>query len=577
MEDETAEVHKRGTQRPSDVSPRRHHLQQLKGGRYRYRRRWPTHLRPFTEGEYFIRHLHTSDLDEAIRLRPGVETLYLAEVDRLERMRDAAPRPLTEAEATSLVVRWYLERDADLAEQHRDEPTPAEIREEAIQGAEHGLRFVTEKLATGDIEAVTPLARRLLSEYGVEADESSKGYRELLQLLLRANVVLTEADLARYRGDFGYQPRDPIFAAALEVGHVKEAPRRTVSMLIEAYTADKNDKWSASTRAAYGPVCRLLRDVLGNSRDVATLRREEGRLLYDTAKALPKNLGKVKALAGLSVPKAVERGRELGLPVIGPGTVNDVYLALLKSIFKWAVQEQWMEANPLAGLTVADPVADEDKRDPFTVEQLRVLFGQDPWRPRDDDPAGRPGRFWVPLLCLFQGLRLSEAAGLRVEDVGERDGFPMMVMRGFEVRKLKTESSRGEIPIHPELIRIGFLEHVRARRRAGESMLFPDVRVNANGKMGAKLGEWFSKLVKKRGLVGTKLGMHSFRHNFEDRLREAELAERTALALARRQESGSSKTYGHGLSMRRKSEAIAKIVYPGLDLSHLHIAQGSAE
>ena len=93
--------------------------------------------------------------------------------------------------------------------------------------------------------------------------------------------------------------------------------------------------------------------------------------------------------------------------------------------------------------------------------------------------------------------------------------------------------------------------------------------MNSRGQVGAKLGERFSAKVKRLGLEGRKLGMHSFRHNFEDRLREAELPDRTAMALARRREAGSRGGYGDGLSLRAKADAISKIEYPSLDLSHL--------
>ena len=64
--------------------------------------------------------------------------------------------------------------------------------------------------------------------------------------------------------------------------------------------------------------------------------------------------------------------------------------------------------------------------------------------------------------------------------------------------------------------------------------------------------------------------MHSFRHSFEDATREAELAPRTALALSRRTETGSGKSYGDGMSTRQKAEALGRVAYPGLDLSHLY-------
>ena len=146
----------------------------------------------------------------------------------------------------------------------------------------------------------------------------------------------------------------------------------------------------------------------------------------------------------------------------------------------------------------------------------------------------------------------------------------MLRVRPYDGRQLKNNEARATLPVHPELIRLGFLGHVDERRAAKEVLLFPEGIANNRGQVAAKLGERFSARVKAMGLVGRKLGMHSFRHNFEDRLRSAELAERTALALARRAEAGSGRVYGDGLSLRQKAEAVAKINYPGLDLSHLY-------
>src|SRR3546814_1373075 len=37
------------------------------------------------------------------------------------------------------------------------------------------------------------------------------------------------------------------------------------------------------------------------------------------------------------------------------------------------------------------------------------------------------------------------------------------------------------------------------------------------------LGRWFVRFLKNQGIEGQRLGMHSFRHTFQDRLREAGL------------------------------------------------------
>lgn len=344
---------------------------------------------------------------------------------------------------------------------------------------------------------------------------------------------------------------------------------RTVSQLIEAYEADKAPGWSGSSKKAVVPVFRLLRDVFSD-RPLSTVTREDARAVVALLQGLPTQLGKRKELEGLSMVKAVEKGRVLGLPTIQPKTINDGYLLHIASMWNWAVKEQWITSSPFKGLAVHDPVADEDRRDPFKLPQLCTLFSSAPW----DAPwtAGKvtAGTYWVPLLCLFHGFRNAEAAGLRVVDVEEEEGVALIRIKAYGGRALKNASSRGTIPVHPELVRLGFLDFVGQRRAANAALLFDEGVANSRGQVAAKLAERFSKHVRSLGLKGQKLGTHSFRHNFEDRIREAELVERTALAIARRSEKGSGKVYGSGLSARVKAAAIAKIVYPGLNLSHLY-------
>ena len=284
--------------------------------------------------------------------------------------------------------------------------------------------------------------------------------------------------------------------------------------------------------------------------------------------ALPFGLGRRKELAGLNVRAAIQKGSELGIPAIKAKTVNDGYLIHIVSVFGWAMREQWLASNPFIGLSVHDPVDDADRRDPFTPAQLTKLFSTAPWDRPWPAQGEKQAAFWVPLLCLFHGLRNGEAAGLRVEDIAVLDSLPVLLVRPYDGRGIKTAGSRATLPIHPALLSLGFLAFVD--QRAGAGLLFPEGVTNNRGQVAAKLGERFSQHVKRLGLKGAKLGTHSLRHNFEDALREAELPERTALALARRMEPGSSRVYGDGLSTRQKAESLERVVYPGLDLSHMY-------
>jgi len=548
-----------------------------RNGRWYFNRAYPKDLWPVVGRSPFRLSLGTDSLEEAQRQRGSAEHRYWAAVDEARRkFGESHPRALTEVEAVAIVSRWFAQRNRELDASHLHQPTPLDAWADAVQGNEYGIVDTTRRLGMNEIDSYAPLAARVLEAEGIKVDPSSRGYKTLLQLLIRANKELSAIDLARLKGDFGYRPADPVMLAALEA---PAGQTRTIADLIRDYQTAKEQKrrWSESTKTAHKPVYRLLRETFGAARDLRTLDREEGRELFQMIVGLPVNLGKHKELEGMTVPQAVEHARKAGLPTIGPKTINGSYVTFAKAMFEWAVEQGWMDRNPLKGdYRVEDRVADHEKRDPFQREQLKTLFHAAPWDGSLDRDGPKAGKFWIPLLCLFHGLRLGEAAGMHVDDVTEREGLPVFQLRAFNGRSSKTKGSRGVLPMHPELIRMGFLAFVAKRRAAGSVTLFPDVRTNANGKVGAKTGEWFAELVRAHGFTGTKLGMHSFRHNFEDRLREAEIAERTALALARRTERGSRAGYGEGLSVVSRAKALEKVVYPGLDLSHLHASNDGA-
>jgi hypothetical protein len=93
--------------------------------------------------------------------------------------------------------------------------------------------------------------------------------------------------------------------------------------------------------------------------------------------------------------------------------------------------------------------------------------------------------YWIPLLCLYQGLRVSEAPQPYPNDVVVVDGVSCLsVIRDLsndddddeshsdqpsakaarspeEFRRLKNAASRRIVPIHPKLLELGFLDFVR--------------------------------------------------------------------------------------------------------------------
>ncbi|WP_397506455.1 site-specific integrase [Qipengyuania sp. R86523] len=534
--------------------------------RWQVRKRWPSDVAPILRGEGFVKSTGEEDRKAAQAKLPFMAAEYERLVAEARAKLAEAPREeLSEAEAHRMAAEFY--RDM-LPRYIVSRPVHPADHKRLLAETRSSLETARAMLGRNDFSPVAGVAEVLASQAGLSLPDDAPAWEPLHRMLMRAFVELHEVAAANLSGNPGYTPRDPV------IREVPAAPEgapasRTVEQLIDRYEADKAPGWSGSTKKAVRPVFRLVRDVFPG-RGVDSITREEARGVVTLLEGLPVNMGRKKALEGMTVPEAVKKAAKLGLPTIKPKTINDGYLLHIASLFNWARKEQWVSANPFEGLSVFDPVDDEDRRDPFTVSQLQTVFTsaawQEPWR----EGKGKAGDYWVPLLCLFHGLRNGEAAGLRVEDVGEEEGIHVIRLQPYGTRKLKTKGSRGTLALHPELVRLGFLRYVEVRRGTGKELLFPEGAMNSRGQVGAKIGERFSKLVKRLGLEGRKLGMHSFRHCFEDRLREAELPERTALALARRGEPGSGKVYGAGLSARLKAEAIAKIAYPGLDLSHLY-------
>ena len=184
-----------------------------------------------------------------------------------------------------------------------------------------------------------------------------------------------------------------------------------------------------------------------------------------------------------------------GVPdLIAPANIN-TYVNKLCGVFNWAVKEELIDRNPAAGLKMPDPVQRREKREPFSNRQLQAIFSAPLYLGCQDDGYGyaRPGpnrprnaRFWIPLIGLFAGLRLNEACQLDVADIRIVDGiacfFITAAADGPETdKRLKTVSSERLVPIHPELLALGFMAFVAQRAKAGETKLFAEVAMGATG------------------------------------------------------------------------------------------------
>ena len=372
-------------------------------------------------------------------------------------------------------------------------------------------------------------------------------------------------------------------------GLIREAAGPTLREVYDAYMTDPTRDWSPRTRFAYETTRRLVLAVLGEDRPVRSITRAHCRDLIETLRWLPRHASKL--YPGLGPVEIAEKSREAGrTDLISPANLN-AYLNKLGGVFNWAVKEEMMDRNPAQALKVPDPTLRRDKRLPFSTGQLQAIFSAPLYTGCRDDGHGyavpgdnrpRNARFWIPLIALYCGLRLNEACQLDVSDVRLIEEIACFVVtEASDVdttdKRLKTASSARLVPIHPELLALSFTQFVAKRRRGGEPKLFPEVNLGATGYRSATFSAWFARFAAKAGASSSRTCFHSFRHTFRDALREARVERDIALALGGWSSPGGSggvasiaDAYGSGYRTATLFEAISRVRYPGLDLSHLH-------
>jgi len=186
----------------------------------------------------------------------------------------------------------------------------------------------------------------------------------------------------------------------------------------------------------------------------------------------------------------------------------------LKAFFAWAQNAGHYPAgdNPAAGQVVYGAREKRLRRklgfEPFSSDQLRVIYAP------DNLAKLKPAIRWGALMGLYTGARVSEIGQLALDDFFEDEGLPCFrITASGEGQSLKTDASERVVPIHPELVALGLLEHVGSLREAGKTRLFPRTKVGSVNGAGNFLSAAFGRYIAGLGVKAKagKVGFHSLR------------------------------------------------------------------
>lgn len=285
--------------------------------------------------------------------------------------------------------------------------------------------------------------------------QSETGRAALAECLKAYRAAVADAQ-RRDAGEVVDTPNQP--TAPQRAPTVPAVKGHTVRDAFDAWCIAKPGRL-AKTVKTYSAAADALRTLLPG-RTLESLTREDGR---DVVAALLRN---AQAVGGKAQNTAIN------------------LLGRFKTLLAQAVDLEWITKSPLEGRTIegiASDVAD------WKLGELATLF-HDPlftgYRLPTAAMAGKDAAYFLPVLGLFTGARISELAQLSTQDVQDTPaGLVLSIRPDPETgQRVKNHGSVRLVPVHSELIRLGFADYWRAIKTHGTGPLFPAIaRTELNG------------------------------------------------------------------------------------------------
>lgn len=425
--------------------------------------------------------------------------------------------------------------------------------EEYVRDIEVEQRQLRLTNACGDVQAHADVVDGFLEAEGLTRPADDKDYRELCRTMLHSQLKSLRTVLERLDGTVAATPAPP--PALRGVDDLDDMSKALAHWVAKARPARKS-------LMEIEPVWKRLQVLTGKTR-ISALTRDD-MIHFQTS----------------------EQQRRVGKRLTRPQTVNKK-LALLSAVFSLVCDDAlrgWGVVNPLEGFRrLAVKSGDYIHKQDLSTEELSLLFGG-PVHTQQARPVGGAGEasYWLPVLGYATGARMGELAQLRVNDVVQRDGVwslwlttrededvmstrsvqPEEVEAQFQL-SLKTGHSRRLVPLHRDVLRLGFLQYVEWVRAQASPQLFPDIRPDNKGTLAGNFSKWFNGYLRKVAIKRRGLDWISFRHTFKTACRSLNMKQDVADYLEGHAAGRASQNYGQ-FKPQALQDALSGIELPGL-------------
>ncbi len=342
---------------------------------------------------------------------------------------------------------------------------------------------------------------------------------------------------------------------------------------------------------------KVIQELLGVGRDMRSITSDDLQNAANNLAYIPYSYGHDHNKK--SIFEHIKIGKRNPENCITQKTLDE-YVGCIKTIFAEALRKGDIQENIVEAVDwpVSHNQTPTKKYAPFSIEQLNAIFhaplytgciddGRNYNKTGDNHP--RRIRFWLPLIALFTGARINEICQLHTDDIQEKNGISFISINEEEEKHVKTKAGIRQVPIHNELIKIGFLDYVAGIRAKGETLLFPEVMESLtkgeraeNASPSAPLSKWFNHFIESVNACVEQPELkftpehvfHSFRHTVRTEFRRNRAPEDDVCRICGWEDGSKGKTladhYGESVLENLQETVNSGLKYDGLDLSHLY-------
>ena len=545
-------------------------------GMYYFRRRVPDDLRPALGREY-KRSLKTRDASEA-KGRHAAEWIRSEEAFLLARAQLSGAQVLSAKDMQQLAARWFR-RELDELEQSGKFRTALLPGTTASFETAYGFveqqewLSIQEALDEGDetewLDVVKPHMLKALRTENIPVPATDSPTYASLNETFREHL-LKLSDIAKLREDGDWVTKPDVLdkdVLSVERQRTEKAQSKSILEAFDAYSSAKrlDDGDTRSTRKTIDEFRSSIRRFVEFYGDVQ-VQAVSRSMVQDYRSKLAAFPVKMAGAAKMTAPQLVELAKTGTLPTLSAVTVRN-RLRVLGAVLGYAVRMDWIKENPVDASGVAKAAgnaakgrADRRRKD-YTKAELHTIFGSqlfspEGWRPPRKDYG--QALYWLPLLMYYTGARREELCQLAAKDVQEEEGVPYLAILSLDEedagRTVKTDSSRRRVPLHDDLVALGFL--VYAKSVPQHEQLFPLLKASPAGFYGANVGKAWAKYLREVvQLKSPASPSHGFRHTFKTLSRQVSIPEDVHDAMTGHNDGSVSRDYG-SMPLSRMAEEL---------------------